>query len=104
MKLKALPKKRAFLLIVLIGIFFIEFAGIRINFNIIKTLRTEDLCVDMPATVSPQVKFPTINTKINTATVTEDDRLLLFAILAQFFGICNNHLTTSNYRRKIRHG
>jgi hypothetical protein len=38
---------------VTVGILFIEFTGIGINFNIIKTLRTEDLCVDMPATVSP---------------------------------------------------
>jgi hypothetical protein len=36
----------------------------------------------MPAAVTPQVKFPAINAKINTATVTEDDCLLLFAALA----------------------
>jgi len=62
--------------------FSIDFSGIGINFNIIKTNRTKNTCIDMPAAVSPQVKFPAINTKINTATVTKDDRLLLFAILA----------------------
>jgi hypothetical protein len=67
---------------VAVGIFFIEFSGIGINCNIIKTFRAEDLCVDMPAAVSPQIKFPAINAKINTATVTEDDCLFLFAILA----------------------
>jgi hypothetical protein len=36
----------------------------------------------MPAAVSPHIKFPAINTKINTAAVTKDDRLLLFATLA----------------------
>jgi len=69
-------------LIILIGNFFIEFAGIGINFNVIKTLRAENLCIDMPAAVSPQIKFTAINAKINTATVTEDDGLFLFAILA----------------------
>jgi hypothetical protein len=53
MKLKALPKKEGFFVDFLKRSFLIEFAGIGINFNIIKTLRTEDLCVDMPATVSP---------------------------------------------------
>lgn len=35
----------------------------------------------MTATVSPQIKFPAINAKINTAAVTKDDRLFIFAIL-----------------------
>jgi hypothetical protein len=62
--------------------FSIDFSGIGINFNIIKTLWAEDTCIDMPAAVSPQVKLPAINAKQNAATVTEDDRLLLLAVLA----------------------
>lgn len=36
----------------------------------------------MPAAVSPQIKLPAIKAKIHTATVAEDDGLLLSAILA----------------------
>jgi hypothetical protein len=63
-------------------LFFINFAGKRINFNIIKTGRTKDTCIDMPTAISPKIKFAAIPAKINTAPVTKDNGLFLFAYLA----------------------
>jgi hypothetical protein len=76
-------------------IIFIDFAGKRINFYVIKTGRAKYAGIDMPAAVTPQVKFPAIFTKADFAAITKDNGLLFFTHLAKASVICNNQLAPS---------
>jgi hypothetical protein len=58
---------------------FINFAGIWIDVNIIKTGWAKHFRIDMPAAVTPQVIFAAIFTKANLAAVTKNYSFLLSA-------------------------